>query len=289
MTGRLAHVEARIETVGKLSAVINAMRGIAASRAQEARGHLDSIRTYAETIGAGIGQALACLPQDSAPPAHQDVGGGEGVIILCAEQGFAGVFSHRALDAATLTPRVPSDTRRDLLVVGSRGIGAAEETGLKVAWSTPMISHPSQTGALAGRIIEAIYERLASGEISQVFVVHTVPRPGGTGDILTKRLVPFDFSRFDVARETIEPRLTLPPDRLFTQLAEEYVFAELSEAVMLSFAAENEARIRAMLAAHENVSQTLEELIASSRRLRQEEITNEIIELASGGAQSDFA
>ncbi|MFZ2468739.1 MAG: F0F1 ATP synthase subunit gamma, partial [Parvibaculum sedimenti] len=69
---------------------------------------------------------------------------------------------------------------------------------------------------------------------------------------------------------------------LLAKLVEEYVFAELCEAVMLSFAAENEARMRAMIAARSNVAKTLDGLIARSRQLRQEEITNEIVELASG-------
>jgi len=286
MTGQLAHVEARIETVDKLSAVISAMRGIAASRAQEARGHLDSIRTYADTIGAAIGQALAFLPEAGAPPAAHGGGGGRAIVVLCAEQGFAGAFNRRVLDAASAAMEAASGERHDLLIVGSRGLPAADEAGLEAAWSTPMISHPAQAGALAGRITEAIYERLARGGISEVSVIHTLPGPPGEDDILDKRLVPFDFSRFPVARHTIQPLVTLPPQRLFAQLAEEYVFAELSEAVILSFAAENEARMRAMIAAHDNVSETLTDLVASARRLRQEEITNEIIELATGSQEA---
>jgi len=60
-------------------------------------------------------------------------------------------------------------------------------------------------------------------------------------------------------------------------LAEEYVFAELTEAVTLS-RAENEARMRAMTAAKTNVSKMLDDLVGRSRQLRQEEITNNIIE-----------
>ena len=63
------------------------------------------------------------------------------------------------------------------------------------------------------------------------------------------------------------------------KLAEEYVFAELCEALTLSLAAENEARMRAMTAAKSNVTKMLDDLVARSRQLRQEEITNEIIEL----------
>ena len=47
----------------------------------------------------------------------------------------------------------------------------------------------------------------------------------------------------------------------------------------LSLAAENGARMRAMTSAKSNVAKMLDELVARSRQLRQEEITNEIIGL----------
>ena len=75
--------------------------------------------------------------------------------------------------------------------------------------------------------------------------------------------------------------MTLPPPLLLAELAEEYVFAELCESITLSLTAENEARVRAMTSAKANVAKMLDDLVARSRRLRQEEITNEILELAA--------
>jgi hypothetical protein len=63
----------------------------------------------------------------------------------------------------------------------------------------------------------------------------------------------------------------------------------LCEEVMLSFAAENEARMEAMIAARSNVVRKLDELVASFRRLRQEEITREIIELLVGSVSAAIA
>lgn len=60
--------------------------------------------------------------------------------------------------------------------------------------------------------------------------------------------------------------------------------AELCEALTLSLAVENEARMRAMTGAKSNVSTMLDDLLARSRQLRQEEITNEIIELGGRNA-----
>jgi len=282
MTERLSDVEERIASVQQLSAVISAMRGVAAARSREARGHLDAIRTYALTIGDAIGHGLTFLsPAERSTPPH-DRSGGHAVIALCAEQGFAGAFSQRILAAARPLLKKSSGPET-LLLLGDRGLIAAEEAGITADWSAPMIAHPEEAAALANRIVEALYERLDAGHIMHVTLVHAVPGTTGSEEIVERRLIPFDFERFPPPK-TAPPLLTLPPQTLLAQLAEEYVFAELCEAVMLSFAAENEARMRAMIAARTNVADTLEKLTGRSRRLRQEEITSEIIELASGAA-----
>jgi F-type H+-transporting ATPase subunit gamma len=115
-----------------------------------------------------------------------------------------------------------------------------------------------------------------------VSVVHAVPAPLASIEVVERTLLPFDFARFKVVPRSIPPITTLPTEQLLAELAEEYVYAELCEAVMLSFAAENGARMQAMIAARSNVSRKLDELVASFRRLRQEEITGEIIELSAG-------
>jgi F-type H+-transporting ATPase subunit gamma len=59
----------------------------------------------------------------------------------------------------------------------------------------------------------------------------------------------FDFGRFAVPLSCQPPLITLPPALLLARLADEYVFAELCEAALTAFAAENEARVAAMLSA----------------------------------------
>jgi F-type H+-transporting ATPase subunit gamma len=69
---------------------------------------------------------------------------------------------------------------------------------------------------------------------------------------------------------------------LLERLASEYVYAQLCEAAMYAFAAENEARMMAMAAARTNIESKLNGLSQREHQLRQEEITTEIVELAAG-------
>ena len=280
MTERLRDIQARIGTVHQLSAVVTAMRSIAAARTQEARSHLDGIRTYAETVGLAIGEALAVLPDAERSAAGSGPEGPQAIVALCAEQGFAGAFSAHVLDTVA---RMAATGRSDLLLVGDRGLMLAEERGLAVDWSAPMVVHAAQTATLADRIVDELYRRLAAGTITHVSLVHADPDAAEPGQVLVRRLAPFDFDRFPVARTAQSPLMTLSPQTLLARLAEEYVFAEICEAVMLSFAAENAARMRAMVAAKENVEETMATLVARSRQVRQEEITAEIVELATAG------
>jgi F-type H+-transporting ATPase subunit gamma len=239
------------------------------------------VRAYARTIAEAIGRALNHLPAGPSAASRSPTGG-HGIVAFCAEQGFVGVFDERVLDAAQrLMAQRPGEASQ-LLLVGDRGLVSAGERRLAVAWSLPMVVHAGQATALANRIVEEIYRRLDAGRMTRVSIVHAVPGPSVSIEIRAKGLIPFDFGRFPPARRRQRPLFTLPPDTLLARLAEEYVFAELCEAVMLSFAAENEARVRAMIAAKSNVARTLDALVARSRQLRQEEITNEILELARG-------
>jgi len=285
VTERLEDVKARLGTVDQLDLVITAMRSIAAARARQARERVDGIRTYERTIGTAIGEALALLPEAIPPAAHggrRAAGGADVVIALTAEQGFAGAFSARILERA----RVLSGNGAALMLVGDRGLMLAGEMGLAVAWSAPMAAHADEVPSLADRIADALYARLAEGGASTVKLVHAEPGPMGAEELAEHRLLPFDFSRFPGSGRAMPPLVSLPPARLAEQLAEQYVFAELCAALMLSYAAENEARMRAMVNARGNVQRTRETLRADYRRLRQEQITTEIVELATGRAAS---
>ncbi|HVJ31876.1 MAG TPA: FoF1 ATP synthase subunit gamma [Terriglobia bacterium] len=298
MTERLSDIEARIATVHQLEAVISAMRGIAAARMREARERLDGIRAYAQAVAAAIGGALAFLPDQFGAGFQRD---GKRVtedaptviLALCAEQGFAGSFSARVLDRvqevnARAGNGAPEARQAyEILLVGDRGLMTAQERNLAIGWSAAMVAHVDEVPALANRIADVLYARIGAGA-GRVLMVHAVPDHLQGEDeeqsIVVHQLVPFDYARFPVASRAVVPVITLPPQILLEQLTQEFVFAEICEALILSFSAENEARMRAMVAARSNVAHRLDDLVADHRRLRQDEITNELVELAGATA-----
>ena len=82
MTLRLTDIGARIEGVEQLSAVVNAMRGIAAARAQQARNQVAAVDAYSATIAAQVGRALTLIP---APPLMAPTSSRPSLVVFTAE------------------------------------------------------------------------------------------------------------------------------------------------------------------------------------------------------------
>lgn len=279
MSGRLAEIAARLDSTRQLGSVIAAMRAIAASHSRQARRELDAIRIYADTIGQAIGQVLAALPVGKAAPAATAHPDGVLVVALCAEQGFAGSFSERVLDAAL---PLAAGAHSRLFIVGDRGLMVAANRDCTPAWSAPMAAHTGEVSALADRVSDAVYSELAARDLGRVLLVHGSPGEGGEQAIVRCWLLPFDFDRFPArVADGQAPLTNLPPTALLEQLAIEYVHADLCEALMLSYAAENQARMQAMIAAHGNLERTQGRLMLEFQRVRQEDITDEILELSA--------
>jgi F-type H+-transporting ATPase subunit gamma len=302
MSNKLSEVQARMNGVHGLESVVGAMRGIAAARSREASSRLDGIRACARIVGAAIGDALLLIDDPAshktAAPDRDANRDAAVVIVLCAEQGFVGTFNEHLIDAAlasaTASARASST---EYLILGDRGIVAATERGLNIGWSAPMITHADEVPALADRLTGVLFQRLVAGRTTRVSVIHATPNPTAAVQTLEQTLLPFDYGRFSAASSAMSPAtarrnpplINLAPQRLLSQLAEEYIFAQLCEAIMLSFAAENEARMRAMIAARTNVHDKLDALTGDFRRLRQEEITSEIVELSAGSVAASKA
>ena len=279
MTERLADLGARIGGIRQLGAVVNAMRGLAAARAQQARVQLAAVDAYAATIAAAVGRALALTAP--AAPENQRKPVRVALVLFCAEQGFAGAFSERVLDATNADLATS-----ELFMVGTRGGRAVAERGVAVSWHAAMPSHSAGIPKLADRIARALYARIATGEIEQLHVVFTEWQPGHSAAVRRRRLFPFDLDAFPRPASPDFPLLNLAPEALVGALTADYMHALLCRAALHAFAAENEARMEAMAAARSQVERQLATLQARQRLVRQEEITAEVIELAAGEAAS---
>ena len=273
MEQRAAELQARLATVATFGELVDAMRGVAAARIQRARALLEGANAYADAVTRAMAQALALMPAQ--PTAAREPPAASLWLVFCAEQGFNGGFSETVLAAAAEA----GATR--VLLIGSRGLRAARQRGLEPEAFVPLIAHAQAVVSAAERLRGALAQALGKRAASTVELVHAEMTLGQRYAVHRHRLLPPERPTL-IAVGRSAPLVHLPPARLFDELVIEYVAARLAQALLHSHAAENAARLQAMVAAHDHVARMADDFRADERRLRQEAITAEIVELSAG-------
>ena len=277
MSDHLAEIGQRIETVRQLGAVVNAMQGIAAQRAHQARALLPAVRRYAETARTAIGQARRLDEPLARFPARAVGGARGGLILFGAEQGFAGAFPEQLLDGAA------ADLQdRHILLIGARTAALAAERGLRIAWSASMPSKADVLPALATSIIDALYDYLDETGAVPITMAYPVWSSGKGVSIVRASLLPLDLDTFPASTADLPPLVNINAADLIGDLTVEYVFAQICAAAVETFVAENEARLRTMATARSHIDRKGEALRLEERLTRQDQITSEVVELSGG-------
>jgi F-type H+-transporting ATPase subunit gamma len=268
---QLPKLKARISSLLDLQSLMRAMRALAASHVQEAQAALEGIRKYAVVIEDAIAEGVNLLPAKavSATAGRQldDL-----LILISSEHGFVGGFNERLIERAVATLK----DGQQLGVVGLRGFQLLAEHGVATVWNEAMATQVGGVLGAARRVAAHL-----SG-VSRVELIFGAYRRGGRYEIETRRVLPLDPSLLVRADGRSPPLHHLTAELLLQQLAEEYLLAELSRAIMESLASENAARLQVMEAADRNIDTRLQRLEVRSHTLRQDLITAELLDLMTG-------
>lgn len=271
MSARYADLVEREEGVRELGTVLNSVRAIAASRAQQAREAIRAVDRYSVGLVAALGTLADLLPTGG------DVGGRVATarVVFGAEEGFVGAFSERILDGI--------GSGELLFLIGSRAVSIATEGGTAIHWSTASSGHLAAIPRLADTIAQALYARVAVGRIGRIVVRYADYRSGGTYQIRDDQLLPLDETALRSGRQRQAPLMQRPERAVFGDIGDDYVHARLCRAALHSLAAENETRVETMARARREIDRRLAELDQQIRLMRHEQITDEIIELFGAG------
>lgn len=263
-------VRERIASLEELRGVIRAMRALAAQATRDAEASLDGVRRYAAVVEDAIGQAALLLPETADDDPAEPPQGPAVTIALCSEHGFVGGYNGAVLDRAAR-----AGAARSLAVVGTRGWRLAEERRLAVTWRFPMAAHLQ--GILG--VTRAIATRLADCAAADIVYAHH--GRGGRYDVVERRILPLDPALLAAAGGP-PPLHHLDAPRLLADLAREYLLAEITRAAVEALASENGARLQAMEAADRNIGDALDDLRLTANALRQQTITDELLDVVVG-------
>ena len=275
-------IRRRIRSVQNTGKVTNAMSLVAASKMRRAQNAVVEGRPYSEKIREVIAD-LAAQPRDDASAAHPLLQVRPvhriGVVAITPDRGLAGGLHstvNRQVAQFILREEAPVRT----VVVGRKGRDFMVRSGQDVqAVFTDLGDRPvlTDTTPISGMVIDS-YEQ---GEVDEVYLVYARFVSTMSQQAVVEKLLPVDPAPVDASQRA---GYIYEPDTLTVlgTLLPQFVDMQVYHAILEAIASEQSARMVAMRSATDNANSLAEELTLVMNKLRQDSITNELLDLVGG-------
>jgi F-type H+-transporting ATPase subunit gamma len=281
--------------------ITRAMEMVAAARLRRAEQRIEVLRPYAQAIRKMTRQAAEAagsMPRIELLEERDRVTS-NGILLVTGDRGLAGSFNTQIIREGLRLKREFGSEGAEVMfsVVGRRGNSTMTFRGERVRHAyVGFTDRPSYMNAreISAELISGYIDK----ELDQVDLVYNRYVSPLTQYVRRQTLLPLQHAEVfgeglpeeekpsdeELAEAHARALWVYEPDaeELLPQLFEEYVYLSVYRALLESAASEHGARMTAMRNAAENAQEMIGDLTLEMNRVRQAEITQEILEVVAG-------
>ena len=273
-------IRRRIQSSKNIKQITRAMQFVAASKLKRAQEATLSSRPYADKLDEVLADLASVLSGDDHPLLVKREGGKRLIVLITTDRGLAGALNTNTIRfAAQQITGTPGDLT--VVTVGRKGRDAMRRARVPLeAHFEGFGDRPSFADVLP--LARLISDDYLAGTYSRVDIVYShfvstlSQRP--TMDELLPITPSEDTEGIPGNQFIFEPS----PAAVLEQLLPRYVATRMFQAVLEGKASEESSRMVAMKNATENAEELIEDLTLAYNKVRQTNITREMIEIASG-------
>src|SRR5215207_4888207 len=295
-------VKNRIASVKNINKITRAMEMVAAARLRRAEQRISDMRPYAEGMRKLTRRAAAQAGGIPLVPVLEERENVKrvGIVLVTGDRGLAGAFNSNIIREGM---RMATQVREEgaepaFAVVGRKGVSALtfrkqEVTDSYVGFTDrPAFANAREIGeALTARYVdedldrvELIYNRFVSPLTQHVWRQTLLPLQQAevVGEGAEEDSGETEESDGEDGQNRSQWEFEPEPEDLLARLIPEYVTISVYRALLESAASELGARMTAMRNAAENAETIMDDLTLEMNRVRQSEITQQILEVVAG-------
>lgn len=281
----LKQIRQRIRSAKNIQQITRAMKLVAAARLTRAKNRVEEARPYSEkmrefilSIG-GAGE-LPNHPLLERRPVEKVA-----LVLITADRGLAGSYNTNLLKAAANWLKEQSK-ELSLVTVGKKGSQFFGKRGFQIVHS---VSVPTAGAGVddAVALTEKLSEMFTTGEVDAVYLCYSKFYSPIRQEPQIVQLLPIEPPQNEDGEMTggKEYSFEPAPDELLALLLPKYLLTVTFQAMLESSASEHGARMTAMSNATDNAGKMIGELTLTANRVRQAQITTQILEIV-GGAEA---
>jgi F-type H+-transporting ATPase subunit gamma len=278
------------------------MEMVAAARLRRAEQRIDAMRPYAQAIrrmARDVSEASETAASRVPLLEQREAEANIGILLVTGDRGLAGAFNTQIIrEGIRLKRELGSESESVVYsVVGRRGTSTMQFRGEDVVNSyVGFTERPAFTDAR--RISRDLTAAYVDGQLDRVDLVYNRYVSPLTQYVRRQTLLPLQEAEVfgeglpeperpaddELAEAHMRSDWLYEPDaeELLPMLFSEYVDLSVYRALLESAASELGARMTAMRSASENAQDLIEDLTLEMNRVRQAEITQEILEVVAG-------
>ncbi len=295
-------VKNRIASIKNINKITRAMEMVAAARLRRAEQRIAHLRPYAEGMRKLTRQAserAGGIPRVPVMVERENVKR-VGIVLVTGDRGLAGAFNSNIIREGMRTAaKVRAEgAEPSFAVVGRKGVSALnfrkqEITGSYIGFTDrPAFANAREIGEeMTARYVdeeldrvELIYNRFVSPLTQHVWRQTLLPLQQAEviGEGAEQESAGEEETGDDAGQARSQWEFEPEPEDLLARLIPEYVTISVYRALLESAASELGARMTAMRNAAENAETIMDDLTLEMNRVRQSEITQQILEVVAG-------
>jgi len=295
-------VKSRIASIKNINKITRAMEMVAAARLRRAEERIAALRPYAQgmrKLTRRAAEQAGGVPRVPVLEEHEQVKA-VGLVLVTGDRGLAGAFNANIIrDGMRLAGELREEgVQSSFSAVGRKGVSALTFRKQELAGSyVGFTDRPAF--ANAREIGEELTARYIDGDLDRVELVYNRYVSPLTQHVWRQTLLPLqqaevigegveseepegEETEIEKAHSRSDWEYEPEPEVLLSRLIPEYVTISVYRALLESAASELGARMTAMRNAAENAEEMMGDLTLEMNRVRQADITQEILEVVAG-------
>jgi len=273
----LRQIRNKINTVENIGKITGAMEMVSIAKLRPLAQQFSLAKEYFLQLERMLNNLLTSFPEASqellkAKPKKES-------ILLClvsSDSGLCGTYNSAIIQTAEQFIDNNKAKEINLLIIGRKGLSRFKKSGYPVINSyTEIYGHYSWP--LADKITKDLTQSFLSGQADEVFIAYTNFVSTARYAPVVEKLLNIEPGQGKYLDYLLEPDIATVLD----DLVPFYLRSRVAEIILSAFTAENSTRAIAMRKATENVKELSEDLLLLRNKMRQADITREIIEIIS--------
>ena len=289
----LKEVKTRIGSVKSTRKITNAMKMVASSKLHHAQKDIEGLRPYENRLTSIMTRFLSVSEGDvESPYAEAREVKKVALVVISSNSSLCGAFNANVIKEFQKTSAQYGldGVEVEVCPIAKKIAKAVQKAGY--SFDTDMsdvLEHPHFENAV--EIAEKLMSRFVKGEIDKVEIISQRFVNASKQEIRKNTFLPISLeTSADVttsSKKGTQPDYIVEPSVLgvISSLIPASLHMQIYSAILDSLAAEHAARVVAMQVATDNADDLIEQLTLTYNKTRQQAITSELLDMASGSFQ----